>query len=320
MPFEPQTRRWTGKRAVLLVHGIGNSRPGDDATLTEAVRQAFGDDMRDIALYPLYYDHINDWFSEKTNAAALLSQATSALATRIADPELGATLAEYVGDVLWPVLSTSARSAIREAFLAQLKQITEDGEASGVPIRRQRLTIVAHSLGCFHTYEALHHAAAIKTPMLRPASNEMKFANVIFMASPVQLIRSVAEQLGSLVPNRRWLYAVQGDGLSVPFEEKVDRSVVRSVDNWISITGNLDPVGGHFFRSRADWAYMDVPGQQSIVVPQFATDVTSRAQLLQRLSASSLRGERPTVSPQDPHSWLAYVSGHASQLREWVMA
>lgn len=320
MSFEPQTRRWTGKRALLLVHGIGNSRPSDDATLAEAVRQALGTDSSEVALYQLYYDHINDWFSEKTNAAGLLSQATSALAARIADPELGATLAEYVGDVLWPVLSTSARGAIREAYLAQLKQITLDGEAAGVPIRRQRLTIVAHSLGCFHTYETLHHAAATKTPMLRPASNEVVFANVIFMASPVQLIRSVAEQMGSLVPNRRWLYAVQGDSLSIPFEAKVDGSIVKSVNNWISITGNLDPVGGHFFRSRADWAYMNVPGQQSFVDSQFPLDVTNRDQLLQRLRESSLRGERPTVSPQDPHSWLAYVTGHAAQLHDWVMA
>lgn len=320
MSFTPQSRNWSGKRAVLLVHGIGNSRPGDYADLLRSVETLLGPDRDDVALYQLFYDHINDWFVQKTQAGALLGQATSALAERIDDPELGETLAGYIGDILWPVLSTSARSAVREAYLAQLKQMILDGETAGVPVRRQQLTIIAHSLGCFHTYEALHHAAKYSSHVLQPSSHEVRFANVVYMASPVQLIRSVAEQLGAIVPNRRWLETVQGDALHIPFETRDDGKEVQSVRNWVSITGNLDPVGGHFFRKRADWAYMQVDGQQSFVDQQFPTDVTSKTDLLARLRQSRLTGEAPTISPQDPHAWGAYIARHTTELRDWILA
>ncbi len=319
MSFTPQSRSWTGKRAVLLVHGIGNSRPGDYADLLHSVETLLGPDRDHVAFYQLFYDHINDWFVQKTDAAALLGQATSALARQIDDPEIGETLAGYIGDILWPVLSTSARGAVREAYLAQLKQMILDGTNADVPVRRQQLTIIAHSLGCFHTYETLHHAAKYSSHILQPSTHEVKFANVIYMASPVQLIRSVAEQLGSLVPNRRWLETVQGDALHIPFEERSDGKKIQSVRNWVSITGNLDPVGGHFFRKRADWAYMQCEGQQSFVDQQFPTDVTSKSDLVARLRASKLTGEAPTISPQDPHAWGSYIARHTTQLRDWIL-
>jgi hypothetical protein len=189
-----------------------------------------------------------------------------------------------------------------------------------VPVRRQQLTIIAHSLGCFHTYEVLHHAARYASHILQPSTHEVRFANVIYMASPVQLIRSVAEQLGSLVPNRRWLETVQGDALHIPFETRDDGKRVESVRNWVSITGNLDPVGGHFFRKRADWAYMQCEGQHSFVDQQFPTDVTSKADLIARLRASKLTGDAPTISPQDPHAWGSYIARHTTDLRDWILA
>ncbi len=319
MTFTPQTRAWTGRHAILLVHGVGNSRPGDYADLLASVQTLLGVRASEVACYQLFYDHINNWFVEKTGAAELLSQATKALASRIGDAELGPTIAEYAGDVLWPVLSTSARGAVREAYLAQIKQIVKDGNDAGVRTRRQRLTIICHSLGCFHTYETLHHAAKYPSHICQPATHELVFDNVIFMASPVQMIRSVAEQLGALVPNRRWLETVQGDALSMPAEILADGSAIPSVRRWVSITGNLDPVGGHFFRSRADWAYMDVPGQTSFVDKQFPTDVVTKQDLISRLRGSALAGNTPTISPQDPHSWQAYINRHADSLREWIV-
>ena len=320
MSFTPQSRTWTGKRAVLLVHGIGNSRPGDYADLLHSVETLLGPSHVDVALYQLFYDHINDWFVQKTDASALLGQATAALAQQIDDPEIGATIAGYIGDILWPVLSTSARGAVREAYLAQLKQMVLDGENAGVPVRRQQLTIIAHSLGCFHTYEALHHAAKYSSHILQPSTHEVRFANVIYVASPVQLIRTVAERLGSLVPNRRWLETVQGDTLHIPFETRDDGKQIQSVRNWVSITGNLDPVGGHFFRKRADWAYMQVDGQHSFIDQQFPTDVTSKADLIARLRTSKLTGDAPTISPRDPHAWGAYIERHTADLRDWILA
>ncbi len=320
MPFTPQSHTWSGKRAVLLVHGIGNSRPGDSVAQLQLLQSVLGSDRDDVAVYQLFYDHFNDWMVEKTQAKTLLDAATQSLSAAIADPELNDTIAEYIGDILWPVLSSNARAMVRESYLAQLKQIVEDGEAAGVPVRRQKITIIAHSLGCFHTYEALHHAAKFPTHVLQPASHEVRFANVILMASPVQLIRTVADRMGSLVPNRRWLETVQGDSLSFPQELRTDGSAVLSARQWISITGDLDPVGGHFFRRRERWAFMDIAGQQSIVLQQNLTDVTSKAELLNRLRASALSGTAPTVSPNDPHSWSSYISQQGDALRSWVLA
>ncbi len=319
MAWTAQQHHWRGDRAVLLVHGIGNASPGDYDGLADAVEVAIGDEGGPVALYQLYYDQVNDWFSAKMQLGTLLTQATQRLLMKMNDPELGLTLADFVGDVLWPVLVADARAAVREAYLLQLKQIVDDGVRAGIPARDQKLSIICHSLGCFHTYEALHHAALFPSHRLQPAAHGVRFQNVIFMASPVQLIRSVANAMGSLVPNRRWLYTVQGDTLSIPSQEKLTGGVVRSVENWVTITGNLDPVGGHFFREKADWAYMTTPGEsEAIVQAQDALNIASKADLVATFKACIREQERPLITPKNPHSWEAYVTSHAAKLREWL--
>ncbi len=317
MPLDLQSQPWPSNRAVLLVHGIGNAKPGDYTLLRQRVEAALGPAAADTAIYQLFYDQVNDWFAGKTQLGDLLNSAIDTLASRIADPELGQTLAEVCGDILWPVLVADARTAVREAYLRQLKQIVQDGMASGVAESDQRLSIICHSLGCFHTYEVLHHAARTAVHRLRPASDGVRFANVIFMASPVQLIRTVAEAMGSLVPNRRWLYAVQSDALSIPFEES-ELGPVKAVQRWVSITGDLDPVGGHFFRNRAPWAAMQVEGQETFIDNQNALNITSKAQLLQVLSAARRDRQPPEIRPTNPHSWENYVDRRAIQLRGWL--
>jgi hypothetical protein len=47
-------------RAILLVHGVGDARPGDDASLVAALETALGADAANFAVYELYYDFIND--------------------------------------------------------------------------------------------------------------------------------------------------------------------------------------------------------------------------------------------------------------------
>jgi len=319
MTWTAQQQQWRGDRAILLVHGIGNAVPGDYASIAETVKDSVGGNGSPVAMYQLYYDQVNDWFSSKMQLSALLTTATRMLATRINDPELGETLAELVGDVLWPVLLADARAAVREAYLLQLKQIVDDGVSAGIPARDQRLSIICHSLGCFHTYEALHHAALFPSHLLQPAAHGVRFENVIFMASPVQLIRTIADAMGSLVPNKRWLYTVQGDTLSIPRQAKLMGGEVSSVQNWVSITGNLDPVGGHFFRTRADWAYMKVPGETvAIVQPQDGLGISTKAQLVDRFRACIRDREPPQITPKDPHCWESYVTSHAAQLHTWL--
>lgn len=319
MPLPVQSHVWKDNRALLLVHGIGNAKPGDYQDLVQAVRTALGPAGADVTIYQLFYDQVNDWFAAKNNLGALFAQALDAVADQIDDEVLGPVLADVLGDVLWPVLVADARAAVREAYLLQLKQIVSDGVAAGIPAAHQRLSIICHSLGCFHTYETLHHAAVTKSAMLQPATHGVRFENVVFMASPVQLIRTVAMKLGSLVPNRRTLYTGRDEALSIPSQVKTLGGTVTSVQRWISITGALDPVGGHFFRSKADWAYMDVPGtSEALIDAQSALNISTKAQLVATLKASLRDHEAPVITPQNPHSWTAYVERNADKLKGWL--
>lgn len=319
MTFTPQSLPWPSDRAILLVHGIGNAREGDYTELLGHVRTLLGAQANTTAIYQLFYDQVNDWFAAKNNLGGLLQSAIGALKDQIDDSDIGETIAEVVGDVLWPVLVADARSAVREAYLWQLKQIVTDGTNAGIPARDQHLSIICHSLGCFHTYEVLHHAARFPSHTLQPSTHGVRFDNVIFMASPVQLIRSVADKLGNLVPNKRWLYSVQGDALSIPSQESLLGDSVRSVRRWVSITGNLDPVGGHFFRKRADWAFMKVDGEEpTLVDDQSALNINSKAQLSLVLKQSLREKEPPVITPNNPHSWENYVTGHKAELAQWL--
>lgn len=318
MPNEPQSQPWPGKRAILLVHGIGNAGPGDYTSLVAAVKDALGAEAATTAIYQLFYDQINDWFATKTKLTDGISAAVQAVREKIDDAELAPTLADYMGDILWPVLSADARAAIRELYVAQLQRIVADGMDSGVPVRRQQLSIICHSLGCFHTYETLHHIALHPSLGLQPATHEVVFRNVIFMASPVQLIRSVAEAMGPLVPNKRWLYTARPEGLFIPTETSVTGVTLPSVKRWASITGELDPVGGFFFRSKAPWAYMDVDGQESFIDDQRALTFASKQDFVKAFASARRDQLPPLVTPNDPHSWDAYVTRNAARLNTWI--
>lgn len=319
MPVAVQSQSWKDYRALLLVHGIGDARPGDYQDLVQAVRQALGTEADGVAIYQLFYDQVNDWFAERNNLGALFAQALDVVADRIEDNELGPVLADVLGDVLWPVLVADARAAVRTLYLQQLRQMVQDGVNSGIPAAHQRLSIICHSLGCFHTYETLHRAAATPADLLQPASHGVRFENVIFMASPVQLIRTVAMELGPLVPRRNTLYTGRDEALSIPSQRKTLGGEVPSVKRWISITGALDPVGGHFYRRKAPWAYMDVPGtSEALIDPQSPLNITSKAQLADVLRSSLRDREPPLIAPENPHDWTSYVTRNADRIRGWL--
>ena len=316
----PQTQRWPADRALLLVHGIGNAHPGDYAPLVAQLQQALGDDARKLAIYFLYYDAINDWFAAKTQAAVPVAALVSAIRSRVDSATLGNVVADFAGDVVWPVLLADARQAVRAAMLQQLQQIVTDGVQSGFQPRDQHLSIICHSLGCFHTFETLHAAARSTTDGLAPGTDGVRFDNVIFMASPVQLIRTVAGALGGAVPQLSSLATVSSAALTMPAERIVTGDLVQSVRRTVSITGNLDPVGGWIFRQRADWAYMNLPGQEAFIDTEQPTNVTNEAQLVALLQQSLRDREPPTITPSNPHDWGAYIDRHAGDLRKWLLA
>lgn len=319
MAFEPVSKEWPADRAILLVHGVGNAVPGDYDGLVASLETALGTAANQFAVYELYYNPINNWFKEKTALADQLQQMKAVLNVGVGDPDLALATAEYAGDVLWPLLSRSARAAVREAYLAQLKQIVLDGIDAGVLRANQRITIIAHSLGCFYTYEVLHTAATQVSHRLMPRSHAVRFANVILMASPVQLIRTVGAAMGPAVPRRGELVSLTGDKLSLPAEIDGRRTTLSTL-NWVSIAGELDPVGGFFYRKRAAWAYMQIEGQLSIVDPQTLMAIKSKAELIETLLTAVSDKKPPAISLNNPHSWLGYVNRHSRELERWLTA
>jgi hypothetical protein len=179
-----------------------------------------------------------------------------------------------------------------------------------------QISIIAHSLGCFHTFEVLHEIAKEGAHRLRPATDRMTFDSVILMASPVQLIRTLAGNLADLVPGRDSLVTVGRKALAIPSETRRDE-VVPCTKDFISLTGTHDPVGGHLLGKKFAWGYMNIPGQKSIVVPQQALNINTRELTAKALAQSLLDGG---PAPNDPHSWTAYVETEAKLLRGVVLA
>src|SRR6266571_6537697 len=159
-PLVPQSQPWPSDRAVLFVHGVGGAKPGDYDPLVAELKAVLGTQAKKFAFYFLYYDQVNQWFATKLQAAQQVAALVSTISSRLDATALGKAVADFAGDVIWPVLIADARLAVRAALLQQLQQIVLDGKAAGKEPLDQHLTIIAHSLGCFHIYEALHAAAA----------------------------------------------------------------------------------------------------------------------------------------------------------------
>ncbi len=98
--------QWPGKRAVLLVHGVGNAKPGDYAPLAQQVESLLGASASQFAVYFLYYDQINDW----------LARLGSGMAMQVTD-----VCCKALRGKLWAVASTWARSILRVAGKGDLR-------------------------------------------------------------------------------------------------------------------------------------------------------------------------------------------------------
>jgi hypothetical protein len=316
--LSPQTQHWPEDRAVLFVHGVGNSKPGDYAPLVAQLEAILGSDAKRFAMYFLYYDQYNEWFSAKQQASLAFAKLVQFLRVQTDGTSLGNVAADFGGDVIWPVLLADARLAVRAALLQQLQQIRLDGVAAGFQPRDQHVSIIAHSMGCFHVYEALTWAAANPGEGLGPASANSVFDHVILMASPVELIRTVGRTLGSAIPQRETIATVSQTALAIPAEPDERGKPLACTPHLVSITGNLDPVGGYFFRHA--YAWMDLPGQESMIDQQVLATVNGSERItLESLFQSALQnGGPPRITPENPHDWSAYVARHANDLKRWL--
>lgn len=312
---DPQSIKWPADRAILLVHGVGNAKPGDYDPLIAQLAQILAGQQQKYAIYMYYYDYMNEWFSQKLQAPLAATKLVNALHAKLDATSLGNTIASFVGDVIWPVMSLDARDAIRTGLLRQLRQVLLDASAAGVPMPQRKISIICHSLGCFHVFEALHTAASDPAQQLGP-SQGLTLENVIFMASPVQLIRSVAGAIRAAVPNADAL-ACLAPTLAMPASDDGFGATLPSTRRTVSITGNLDPVGGYVFRAKQDWAYMNLPGQVSAIDQEEPFDM--RESDLQSILQQALQtGAPPKITPQNPHDWSAYVARHANDLKQWL--
>ena len=325
-------KQWHGDRAVLFVHGVGNAKPGDYDDLVRTVRDSLSNRSDEVAFYELYYDVLNDWAAAKLDLGHLLTKVKSLFRSKVQDvgedvsDDLATQIAETAGDVLLPAFSQSARLAVRDAYVLQLLQMVEDGSAAGVQALDQKLSIICHSLGCFHTFETLHAVVRHKNYGLHPTVNTTKLENVIFIASPVQLIRTAFGAVAAAVPGNDQLAVLENPALRQPCDPE---DFAGSVRNWVSITGDLDPIGGHFLRKKASWAYMDIQPQESIIDDQTLTDNdednevhTERLlNVLGALKAGLSTGSDPTSIPlQNPHSWAGYIKRHTEKIATWLLA
>jgi hypothetical protein len=325
---KPVSNRWRGKDAIVLVHGVGNAAVGDYADLVKQISDVLGDRADKFAIYMVYYDQVNDWFQSKENAKVGFTRLVQGVRSMVAseklkakDPAaLGNVISEIIGDVIWPVLLADARNAVRALLIDQLIQVVNDGDAAGVAPADQRISIIAHSMGCFHTYEALHTIADDPTLAIGPASGGVTFANVVFMASPVRLIRTVAEKIDALVPQRETMRTLSKP-LGMPMQASVTKTVPVAAHT-VSISGNLDPVSGHFFRTEPAWAYTELPGQERFVDEQQLAmiDGSDEFSLTEILHNSLQKRSAPDIQPNNPHSWDAYVQRHAGDLRGWLVS
>jgi len=313
----PQSQKWPADRALLLVHGVGNARPGDYNPLVAQITNILAKQPKQYAIYVFYYDQVNNWFEDKGNAPLAVASLVSAIRSKLDATSLGNVVADFAGDVIWPILLLDARDAVRTAFLRQLQQIVLDGKQAGIRQPAQHLSIIAHSLGCFHTFEALHAAANSTSQGLAPATDGVQFDNVIFMASPVQVIRTVAGMIRPLVPRASDLVCVSAPQLQMPGEDDGTGTSVPSAKQTISVTGNLDPVGGYFFRKQLDWGYMNLPGQKSFIDSEEWVDM-NEADLAGILQQSLQDHAPPSITPENPHDWSAYVARHANDLQHWL--
>lgn len=315
MPFVPQSISWPGTRAILLIHGIGNASVGQAGSFPlDALKRVLGDEEPEVALYVINYDFINDWVATKIDFQAGITALKAALKQKLGDGAADAEIADGIGDVLWPVLSPDLRFAVRDAIIAQLDQIQLDRAESALdrgddPLDYQ-VSIIAHSLGCFHAYEVLTAIANEPAHQLRPASDLVTFDSVMLMASPVQLIRTVGGKIAPIVPDLETL-ATLARPLAIPSETRRGK-VVPCTQDFISITGSHDPVGGHVLGTRLDWAYMDIPGQISTIVPQQALNIDTKDRTALALASAVATGG---AHLKDPHSWSAYIDSQARQMR-----
>jgi hypothetical protein len=330
--FKPQSiTNWPGTRAVLFVHGIGEASAAGLAAFPIApFKNALGDDGSEVAIYTLNYDFINDWAVAKTNVAAGIQLLKNAIAKNFGGDTLATTIADYAGDIVWPVLNADIRLAVRDALVAQAAQIMLDcGEAAlarGDDPLDYQVSIIAHSLGCFHVYEAL--SATVSDPQyhMRPGTDLARLQAVFLMASPVQLIRAVGGDIRLTVPNIDTL-ATMSAPLAIPTEVSGTRRT-PCARRFISVVGDRDPVGGYLLGKREAWAYMALAGQESIIDPQTligANETTALEDALHGNIAGTVQAVQGGafsngVNVSNPHDWVAYIDRHSDLLREVLLS
>lgn len=321
MTFQPESLQWPERRAIVLIHGVGSYAKADYKKLLAALEAAVGaGQWRKIAVYTALYDVFNDWVAEKLRCAALVGELVDRLKFHFDSDALGRVAAEGAGDVVWPVLSLDARHALRGAIIAQLQRVVLDGDRAGLRRAQQKITIICHSLGCFHTFEALSAMAKDPRHRLQPVEDAVQFDNVMMFASPVQLIRTVSGWLGRLVPETDDLASLVGHDLSLPGEPNMVGRFIPSTRRLVSITGDLDPVGGHLMKKKLGWAYMDIAGQESHVDEQTLAGPLTRPAMAQAIRAALQDPKGLAFKPDNPHDWVAYVERNGGLVSECVLS
>src|SRR5947208_5494221 len=114
MTFQPETVAWPDRRAIVLVHGVGQYAKANYEDLLAELESAIGTpEWKKIAVYTTLYDVFNQWVAEKERVRAVVADLVGRLRSRFDSDAIGKAAADGAGDVVWPVLSREARGALR---------------------------------------------------------------------------------------------------------------------------------------------------------------------------------------------------------------
>lgn len=317
---DPVRRDWPADRAVLLVHGIGSAKQGDYDALETKLRDLLRPAKHPYAIYVLYYDYLNDWFAGKEQVRDLDQILRGELRKLQPATREWSAAVDLIGDIIWPVLLADARDAIQLAIRRQLQAMVDDARAAGISdAGDMRISIIAHSMGCFHTYETLHTLTRDPQSGFAPATSGLQFENVMFMASPAQMIGTLAGRIRALVPRAASLACLSP--IAIPTERSAAGKDVPCVKRPITITGTLDPVGGYLFNNRWQAGYMDLsanPKALHIDDPQALLNIRSSSDLADVLTRSLREHARPDIGALSPHDWGGYIDRNRAKILEWL--
>jgi hypothetical protein len=192
-------------KAVMFIHGIGPQPQGYSDALWNVLWQ--DEDPERAVKYEVFYYDIFDSINAKLEMDKIMKEnrISAVLDTVIKSASTTTMIKEAVTDVLkntaahvfYFLMIGDVTYAVLSRFKRKLIDIIEDARAHGCPVQDLGISIVSHSLGTVVAYTGLH---AIIGEQGIGLQDDVRIDNLFTLASPLMLIKNVADQLRVQVP------------------------------------------------------------------------------------------------------------------------